>query len=68
MKSDRILKWSKKDGFYTSCQVTGGLMDYFSFPVLFKDSGVRSSFGQGSPQETIPEATGINLVTSGESK
>jgi hypothetical protein len=23
--SDRLLKWSEKDGFYTSFQVTGGL-------------------------------------------
>jgi len=25
--SDRLLKWSEKDGFYTSFQVTGGLWD-----------------------------------------
>ena len=29
--SDRLLRWSKKDGFYTSFQATGGLSYYSSF-------------------------------------
>jgi hypothetical protein len=45
------------------------LWDYLSFLLLFKVSGVRSSFAKLSPfptPETIPEATRISLVTSGE--
>ena len=30
--SDLLLKWSKKDGFYTSFQVTGGL--FFAFKTM----------------------------------
>jgi hypothetical protein len=46
------------------------LIDYLSFLLLFKVSGVRSSFAKHLPPfpspETIPEATRINLVTSGK--
>jgi len=46
--------------------------DHLSFLLLFKVSGDRSSFAKlhfpfPSP-ETTPEATKINLVTSGEKK
>jgi hypothetical protein len=43
--------------------------DYLSIILLFKVSGVRSSFAKPHslpPPETIPEATRINLETSGE--
>ena len=30
--SDLLLKWSKKDGFYTSFQVTGGL--FFTYKTM----------------------------------
>jgi hypothetical protein len=45
------------------------LLDYLSFLLLLKVSGVRSSFAKLHPlpsPETIPEATRISLVTSGK--
>ena len=39
MFSDRILKWSKKDGIYTSFQVTGGfLYNYLTSLILDQKS------------------------------